>query len=54
MAICNAAIRRVAGDGITVSAYPEFDVPADQQLMETTMRWVQGKFARRLAALAVA
>ena len=47
-------IRRVTGDGITVSACAEFDVPADQQLMEMTIRWVQGEFAQRLAAPAVA
>jgi hypothetical protein len=47
-------IRKVTGGGITISACPEFDVPADRQQMEMTMHWLQGEFAWRLAVPGVA
>lgn len=42
-------IRKVTGGSITISACPEFDVPADQQEMEMTMRWLRDEFGRQLA-----
>lgn len=47
-------IRKVTDGGITISACPEFDVPADQQQMEMTMHWLKGEFAQRLAVPGVA
>ena len=47
-------IRTGTGGGITVSACPEFGVSADDQQMETTMRWLQGEFAQRLTTPDVA
>ena len=45
---------QVSCGGIIISACPEFDVPADEQQIEMTMRWLQAEFARRLALLGLA
>jgi hypothetical protein len=44
----------VTGGGITISACPEFDVPADQQQMEMTMRWLAGRVCSTACRLTAA
>jgi hypothetical protein len=47
-------IFNVTGGGITIGAFPEFDVPVNQQQMEMTIRWLRAEFARQLAVPGVA